>query len=83
MFPLDALKAMDPLAGLKRAKRIAAHTSFVKSSICVERTGAQQTDVPRSSAERQRHSADPQGVLHTHAVELDTFLAHEALRHVC
>ena len=34
-FPLDALEAMDPLAGLKRAKRIAAHTSFLKSGICV------------------------------------------------
>jgi hypothetical protein len=29
---------MDPLAGLKRAKRIAAHTSFFKSGICVGRT---------------------------------------------
>ena len=37
-FPLDALEAMDPLAGLKRAKRIAAHTSFFKSGICVGRT---------------------------------------------
>jgi hypothetical protein len=37
-FPLDALEAMDPLTGLKRAKRIAAHTSFFKSCICVERT---------------------------------------------
>ena len=33
--PLDALEAMDHLAGLKRAKRIAAHTSFFKSGICV------------------------------------------------
>ncbi|KAH9977526.1 RhoGEF Rgf2 [Russula compacta] len=37
-FPLDALEAMDPLAGLKRAKRIAAHTSFFKSGVCVRRT---------------------------------------------
>ncbi|KAN0129875.1 CNH domain containing protein, partial [Lactarius tabidus] len=37
-FPLDALEAMDPLAGVKRAKRIAAHTSFFKSGICVGRT---------------------------------------------
>ena len=37
-FPLDALEAMDPLAGLKRAKRIAAHTSFFQSGICVGRT---------------------------------------------
>jgi hypothetical protein len=29
---------MDPLAGLKRAKRIAAHTSIFKSGICVGRT---------------------------------------------
>ncbi|KAI0251796.1 RhoGEF Rgf2 [Lactifluus subvellereus] len=37
-FPLDALEAMDPLAGLKRAKRIAAHTSFFKSGVCVGQT---------------------------------------------
>jgi RHO1 GDP-GTP exchange protein 1/2 len=37
-FPLDALEAMDPLAGLKRAKRIAAHTSFFKSGVCLGRT---------------------------------------------
>ena len=37
-FPLDALEAMDPLAGLKRTKRIAPHTSFFKSGICVGRT---------------------------------------------
>ena len=29
---------MDPLAGLKRAKRIAAHTSFFRSGVCVGRT---------------------------------------------
>jgi hypothetical protein len=33
-FPLEAI---DPLAGPKRAKRIAAHTSFFKSGICVGR----------------------------------------------
>ena len=37
-FPLDALEATDPLAGLKRAKRITAHTSFFKSGICAGRT---------------------------------------------
>ena len=41
-FPLDALEAMyplvNPLAGLKHAKRIAAHTSFFKSGVCVGRT---------------------------------------------
>ena len=37
MFPLDALEAMDLLAGLKRAKHIATHTSFFKSGICVRR----------------------------------------------
>jgi hypothetical protein len=35
-FLLDALKAMDPLARLKRAKHITAHTSF-ESGICVGR----------------------------------------------
>ncbi|KAJ7730635.1 hypothetical protein B0H14DRAFT_2998844 [Mycena olivaceomarginata] len=30
-FPLDALDPMDPNAGLKRAKRIATHTSFFKA----------------------------------------------------
>ena len=29
-FPLDALEAMDPLPGPKRAKRIVAHTSFFR-----------------------------------------------------
>jgi len=37
-FPLNALEAMDPLTGLKRAKRIAAHTSFFKSGVCAGRT---------------------------------------------
>ncbi|KAI0060701.1 CNH-domain-containing protein [Artomyces pyxidatus] len=37
-FPLDALDAIDPLAGLKRAKRIASHTSFFKTGICIGRT---------------------------------------------
>ncbi|ETW79216.1 hypothetical protein HETIRDRAFT_478624 [Heterobasidion irregulare TC 32-1] len=37
-FPLDALDAIDPMAGLKRAKRIASHTSFFKTGTCVGRT---------------------------------------------
>ncbi|KAF7982585.1 hypothetical protein HWV62_27595 [Athelia sp. TMB] len=34
-FPLDALDAADPLAGLKRAKRISSHTSFFKAGVCL------------------------------------------------
>ena len=34
-FPLDTLKAMDPLGRLKPTKRIAAHMSFFKSGICI------------------------------------------------
>jgi hypothetical protein len=34
-FPLEALDPMDPLAGLKRAKRISSHTSFFKAGICL------------------------------------------------
>jgi hypothetical protein len=37
-FPLGALETMDPLAGWKRRKRIAAHTTFFKSGICVALT---------------------------------------------
>lgn len=37
-FPLDALDPMDPLAGLKRAKRISSHTSFFKAGICLGKT---------------------------------------------
>ncbi|GJJ10951.1 hypothetical protein Clacol_005180 [Clathrus columnatus] len=37
-FPLDALDPRDPSAGLKRAKRIAAHTSFFKTGFCLNRT---------------------------------------------
>ena len=37
-LPLDALEAMDPLAGLKRARHIAAHASFFWYGICVRRT---------------------------------------------
>ncbi|KAI0042292.1 CNH-domain-containing protein [Auriscalpium vulgare] len=37
-FPLDALDHMDPMAGLKRAKRIASHTSFFKTGVCIGRT---------------------------------------------
>ncbi|KAJ6519141.1 CNH-domain-containing protein [Mycena sanguinolenta] len=36
-FPLDALDPMDPTAGLKRAKRIATHTSFFKAGFCLNR----------------------------------------------
>ncbi|KAJ6581904.1 RhoGEF Rgf2 [Mycena capillaripes] len=36
-FPLDALDPMDPTAGLKRAKRIATHTSFFKAGFCLGR----------------------------------------------
>ncbi|KAJ7734383.1 CNH-domain-containing protein [Mycena olivaceomarginata] len=36
-FPLDALDPMDPNAGLKRAKRIATHTSFFKAGFCLGR----------------------------------------------
>ncbi|KAI0315023.1 CNH domain-containing protein [Amylostereum chailletii] len=37
-FPLEALEAIDPMAGLKRAKRIASHTSFFKTGVCMGRT---------------------------------------------
>lgn len=37
-FPLDALDPRDPSAGLKRAKRISAHTSFFKAGHCLNRT---------------------------------------------
>ncbi|KAI0035358.1 CNH-domain-containing protein [Vararia minispora EC-137] len=37
-FPLDALEAIDPMAGLKRAKRISSHTSFFKTGTCLNRT---------------------------------------------
>ncbi|CAK5283232.1 unnamed protein product [Mycena citricolor] len=36
-FPLEALDANDPTAGLKRAKRIATHTSFFKAGYCLGR----------------------------------------------
>ncbi|KAG6897818.1 hypothetical protein C0992_010622 [Termitomyces sp. T32_za158] len=36
-FPLDALDPNDPLAGLKRAKRISSHTSFFKAGFCLGR----------------------------------------------
>ena len=36
-FPLDALDSMDPMAGLKRAKRISSHTSFFKAGQCLGR----------------------------------------------
>jgi hypothetical protein len=34
-FPLDALDSKDPMAGLKRAKRISSHTSFFKAGYCL------------------------------------------------
>ncbi|OCH85211.1 CNH-domain-containing protein [Obba rivulosa] len=37
-LPLDALDPMDPLAGLKRAKRIASHISFFKAGVCLGKT---------------------------------------------
>ncbi|PCH36385.1 CNH-domain-containing protein [Wolfiporia cocos MD-104 SS10] len=37
-FPLDALDPMDPMAGLKRAKRIASHISFFKTGMCLGKT---------------------------------------------
>jgi hypothetical protein len=37
-FPLEALDPNDPMAGLKRAKRISSHTSFFKAGICLGRT---------------------------------------------
>lgn len=37
-FPLEALDPMDPMAGLKRAKRISSHTSFFKAGICLGKT---------------------------------------------
>ncbi|TFY73666.1 hypothetical protein EWM64_g10346 [Hericium alpestre] len=37
-FPLDALDPIDPMAGLKRAKRIASHSSFFKTGTCIGRT---------------------------------------------
>jgi len=37
-FPLDALDPMDPMAGLKRGKRIASHISFFKAGVCLGKT---------------------------------------------
>ena len=37
-FPLDALDPRDPMAAIKRAKRIASHASFFKAGICLGRT---------------------------------------------
>lgn len=37
-FPLDALDHMDPLAGLKCAKRIASHITFFKTGVCLGKT---------------------------------------------
>ncbi|KAG9312999.1 CNH-domain-containing protein [Chiua virens] len=37
-FPLEALDPMDPMAGLKRAKRISSHTTFFKAGVCLGKT---------------------------------------------
>jgi len=37
-FPLEALDPTDPMAGLKRAKRISSHTSFFKAGVCLGKT---------------------------------------------
>jgi hypothetical protein len=34
-FPMDALDQHDPMAGLKRAKRISNHTTFFKAGYCL------------------------------------------------
>lgn len=36
-FPLEALDPHDPSLGLKRAKRVASHTSFFKAGVCLGR----------------------------------------------
>ncbi|KAM6497062.1 CNH domain containing protein [Amanita muscaria] len=36
-FPLEALDPIDPMAGLKRAKRISSHTSFFKAGQCLNK----------------------------------------------
>ena len=37
-FPLEAISEHDPMGGLRRAKRIATHTTFFKAGICLGRT---------------------------------------------
>ncbi|PVF99839.1 hypothetical protein CPB86DRAFT_702391 [Serendipita vermifera] len=37
-FPLSELNPMDPQAGLRRGERIAAHTSFFKTGVCINKT---------------------------------------------
>lgn len=37
-FTLDALDASDPLASLKRGRRISSHTSFFRAGVCLGRT---------------------------------------------
>ena len=37
-FPLDCLDPNDPNAAIKRGKRIASHTSFFKSGVCLGKT---------------------------------------------
>jgi hypothetical protein len=36
-FPMDALDPHDPMAGLKRAKRISSHTTFFKAGYCLNK----------------------------------------------
>lgn len=35
---MDALNEHDPMAGLRRAKRISSHTTFFKAGICLGKT---------------------------------------------
>jgi RHO1 GDP-GTP exchange protein 1/2 len=37
-FPLEALDANDPMAGLRRAKKISSHTTFFKAGVCLGKT---------------------------------------------
>ena len=48
-----------------------------------EHPRTQQAYIPQTLARRQRHAPDIQGILYPRTVELDTLLAHEAMRSVC
>lgn len=37
-FPLEALSEHDPQSGMRRAKRIASHTTFFKAGVCLGKT---------------------------------------------
>ena len=37
-FPLDSLDPRDPMAGLRRGKRITTHISFFKCGVCLNKT---------------------------------------------